>query len=171
MFNFILTKNLEVFAPCTGRIIDITQVQDPVFADKTMGDGFAVEPDSDTIMAPFDGTITFLPRTTHALILENNDVQLLIPGVAHEGLIFIDRAVAEVLPALHQMLAEGGPIGLLGHILADAHNFLDVLRLCLPVNVVLRVEELRARILRSFRHYFLPSSLWMRLISRDSTKA
>ena len=86
MFNFILTKNLEVFVPCTGRIIDITQVQDPVFADKTMGDGFAVEPDSDTIMAPFDGTITFLPRTTHALILENNDVQLLI----HIGLDTVD---------------------------------------------------------------------------------
>lgn len=86
MFNFILTKNPEVFVPCTGRIIDITQVQDPVFADKTMGDGFAVEPDSDTIMAPFDGTITFLPRTTHALILENNDVQLLI----HIGLDTVD---------------------------------------------------------------------------------
>ena len=86
MFNYILTQNLEVIVPCTGRIIDITQVQDPVFADKTMGDGFAVEPDSDTIMAPFDGTITFLPRTTHALILENNDVQLLI----HIGLDTVD---------------------------------------------------------------------------------
>ena len=86
MFNFILKKNLEVFAPCTGKIIDITQVKDPVFADKTMGDGFAVEPDSDTIVAPLDGTITFLPRTTHALILENNDVQLLI----HIGLDTVD---------------------------------------------------------------------------------
>lgn len=43
-----------------------------------MGDGFAVEPDNDTIAAPWDGTITFLPRTTHALVIENNGVQLLI---------------------------------------------------------------------------------------------
>ena len=78
MFNFILKKNLEVFAPCSGQILDITQVPDPVFADKTMGDGFAVEPDNDTIAAPWDGTITFLPRTTHALVIENNGVQLLI---------------------------------------------------------------------------------------------
>ena len=78
MFNFILKKNLEITAPCTGKVIDITQVQDPVFADKTMGDGFAVEPDGDTLFAPCDGTITFLPNTAHALVLENNGVQLLL---------------------------------------------------------------------------------------------
>lgn len=86
MFNFILKKNLEIAAPCTGKVIDITQVQDPVFADKTMGDGFAVEPDGDTLFAPCDGTITFLPNTMHALVLENNGVQLLL----HIGLDTVD---------------------------------------------------------------------------------
>lgn len=86
MFNFILKKNLEITAPCTGKVIDITQVQDPVFADKTMGDGFAVEPDGDTLFAPCDGTITFLPNTAHALVLENNGVQLLL----HIGLDTVD---------------------------------------------------------------------------------
>ena len=51
-----------------------------------MGDGFAVEPDGDTLFAPCDGTITFLPNTAHALVLENNGVQLLL----HIGLDTVD---------------------------------------------------------------------------------
>jgi PTS system glucose-specific IIA component len=82
MFDFLKAKKINIFSPVPGKIIDITEVKDHVFADKTMGDGFAVIPEKDVITAPCDGTISLLPDTLHALVLETEGVQILI----HVGL-------------------------------------------------------------------------------------
>ena len=71
-------KKITVAAPVTGSLIDITDVKDEVFSSKMMGDGFAVEPDGDTIVAPCDGKIVLLANTLHAVALEQDGVQLLI---------------------------------------------------------------------------------------------
>ena len=77
MFGFG-KKKITVAAPVTGSLIDITDVKDEVFSSKMMGDGFAVEPDGDTIVAPCDGKIVLLANTLHAVALEQDGVQLLI---------------------------------------------------------------------------------------------
>ena len=43
-----------------------------------MCDGFAVEPESDTIVAPCDGKIVLLAHTLHAVAIEHEGVELLI---------------------------------------------------------------------------------------------
>jgi PTS system glucose-specific IIA component len=78
MFDFLKAKKINIFSPVPGKIIDITEVSDPIFADKTMGDGFAVIPETNVVTAPCDGTISLLPDTLHALVLETEGVQILI---------------------------------------------------------------------------------------------
>lgn len=35
-------KGNLIYAPCKGRVVPLAEVPDPVFADKVLGDGFAV---------------------------------------------------------------------------------------------------------------------------------
>ena len=70
---------LELHAPVTGEAIAITEVSDPVFASKMMGDGFAVKPDNGQIYAPIEGVITSVFPTKHAITLKgNNGVDVLL---------------------------------------------------------------------------------------------
>ena len=84
---------------------------------------------------------------------------------------FLGNALAEIDPTLFLARAEGFPVGSKEHILGDIKDFLQVFALRLPVHVVLRAEERRIGVFRSFRHQFSPPSLRMRLISSDSTNA
>ena len=59
-------KNEETASPVTGKIIDITEVEDQTFASKIMGDGFAVEPADGKVVSPFSGEITVAFPTGHA---------------------------------------------------------------------------------------------------------
>ena len=79
MFNFLNKKEkIEVFAPVEGFVIDITKVKDEVFSTKMLGDGFAIEPTGNTVVAPCDGKITLLADTKHAIALETGGVEMLI---------------------------------------------------------------------------------------------
>ncbi|BBB92628.1 MAG TPA: PTS glucose transporter subunit IIA [Methylomusa anaerophila] len=91
MFNFLKRKkysnssnsSLKLFAPVKGRIMDISQVPDQVFAGCMIGDGVGIEPDEGLIVAPCDGEIAVLPPTLHAVALISNEgVEILI----HVGL-------------------------------------------------------------------------------------
>ena len=72
MFNFLKKKvdSLILYRPVEGRIIDITEVEDNMFSDKLMGDGVAMEPESDVILSPCDGRILLVPKTLHAVAIE-----------------------------------------------------------------------------------------------------
>ncbi|WP_422851629.1 PTS sugar transporter subunit IIA [Enterococcus ureasiticus] len=68
-------------------MIAIDQVDDPVFSQKMMGDGFAVIPTDTTIYAPIDGTITSIFPSKHALgITTTEGIEVLI----HMGLDTIE---------------------------------------------------------------------------------
>ncbi|KMY48376.1 glucose-specific PTS transporter subunit IIBC [Peribacillus loiseleuriae] len=70
----------EIFvSPITGKIKPISEVPDAVFAEKMMGDGFAILPTDGTIVSPVDGTIVNLFPTKHALGIESdNGLEILI---------------------------------------------------------------------------------------------
>ncbi|MCL6452692.1 MAG: PTS glucose transporter subunit IIA [Alicyclobacillus sp.] len=57
---------LTICAPLSGRIVPIGEVEDPVFAQCMVGDGIAVVPASDCVVAPVSGTLTHLFPTGHA---------------------------------------------------------------------------------------------------------
>ncbi len=57
----------EVYSVADGQVIALEQVKDPVFAQKMMGDGFAVEPTNGNIVSPVSGTVSSIFPTKHAL--------------------------------------------------------------------------------------------------------
>jgi PTS system glucose-specific IIA component len=91
LFDFFMKKepHLEpidvddnaIVALADGRMIDITTVPDPVFAEKMMGDSIAFKYDGDKVIlcAPANGTLTVLFPTGHAFgVTTNNGVELLV---------------------------------------------------------------------------------------------
>jgi sugar PTS system EIIA component len=70
MFNFFKkskSKGNEVKAPIKGNLIPLSEVSDDVFSQKMLGDGFAVKPTGQEVVAPVSGTITTLFPTKHAI--------------------------------------------------------------------------------------------------------
>ena len=57
----------EVYSVVDGQVVALEQVKDPVFAQKMMGDGFAVEPANGNIVSPVSGTVSSIFPTKHAL--------------------------------------------------------------------------------------------------------
>ncbi|TLS38463.1 N-acetylglucosamine-specific PTS transporter subunit IIBC [Pseudalkalibacillus caeni] len=73
----------DFVAPIEGKIIPITEVDDPTFAEKMMGDGFAIEPTGRTVFSPVDGEVLNVFPTKHAIgILSKQGYEILI----HVGL-------------------------------------------------------------------------------------
>ena len=62
-------QTVFIYAPVSGKTLDITQVPDDVFARKMVGDGIAVEPDSDLLCAPADAVIDNIHSSHHALTM------------------------------------------------------------------------------------------------------
>ena len=61
---------LKVVAPMKGEVKPITEVPDPVFAEKMMGDGFCVFPEilsAAQVVSPVDGEVVNLFPTGHAV--------------------------------------------------------------------------------------------------------
>ena len=56
-----------IYTPCKGTVVPITEVPDPVFSEKVLGDGFAVIPAEGKIYAPTDGEVTLVFDTLHAV--------------------------------------------------------------------------------------------------------
>ena len=67
--NTVQFKGLteEVYSVADGQVVALEQVEDPVFAQKMMGDGFAVEPANGNIVSPVSGTVSSIFPTKHAL--------------------------------------------------------------------------------------------------------
>ncbi len=66
-------KNSVIYAPVTGTLIPLEKVKDAVFSSGTMGKGIAVDPEDGVIVAPFDGTVTALYPTKHAVGITSED--------------------------------------------------------------------------------------------------
>ena len=79
MFNFFKKKDIELYAPLTGNAVPLTDVPDPVFAEKMVGDGIAILPTSNQVLAPCDGKVVQIFPTNHAVGIEaEGGVDLLI---------------------------------------------------------------------------------------------
>lgn len=70
-------------APVSGEVKMLSDVPDPVFAEKMMGDGFAIVPTEGVVVSPVKGTIVQVFHTKHAIgIRSENGLEILI----HVGL-------------------------------------------------------------------------------------
>lgn len=77
--NTTIPKTIELKAYVSGTIVKLEDVPDPVFSEKMMGDGIAIEPIEGKIVSPVDGEIIQVFPTKHAIgIKTNNGVEILI---------------------------------------------------------------------------------------------
>ncbi|KMK52478.1 PTS system glucose-specific transporter subunit IIA [[Actinobacillus] muris] len=66
-------KEVKIYAPLSGEIVNIEDVPDVVFSEKIVGDGIAIRPNGDTIVAPVNGVIGKIFETNHAFSIESED--------------------------------------------------------------------------------------------------
>lgn len=86
-------KKVEVAAPFAGTVVPVTEVPDPVFSQKMLGDGFAVIPAEDAgtieVGAAVAGTLVKVFGTCHAFALKTDaGVEVLV----HIGLETVELA-------------------------------------------------------------------------------
>jgi len=59
-------------SPLSGWLTDLAAVPDPVFAERMLGDGVAIDPIEGLVRAPFDGRVVTLHPARHAVTLESD---------------------------------------------------------------------------------------------------
>lgn len=91
MFNFFKKNKKEepvlekknLYAVANGKVVPVTEVADPVFSQKMMGDGYAVIPTDGNIYAPVEGKVLSVFPTKHAIGIQLDDgIEILV----HMGL-------------------------------------------------------------------------------------
>ncbi|MDR2386203.1 MAG: phosphoenolpyruvate--protein phosphotransferase [Deltaproteobacteria bacterium] len=69
----------SIFAPISGVIVPITEVPDPTFAQKMVGDGIAIDPIEEALCSPCDGRVAQVHPSNHALtIATSNGIEILM---------------------------------------------------------------------------------------------
>ena len=66
-------KPVDFAAPFEGKLMNLEAVPDPVFASKSMGDGFAIEMQNGKVLSPVSGTIVAVFPTGHAIGIKADD--------------------------------------------------------------------------------------------------
>lgn len=109
MFSFFKKQNARLLAPIDGKVISLDEVDDPVFSNRMMGDGVAIQASGDIAYAPADGIISVTIESKHAFgMILDNEMELII----HVG---INKRTAkqsgfEILVNEHEYVKAGTPI-------------------------------------------------------------
>ena len=77
-----MSTPFDVLSPLEGTVVPLDQVPDPVFSEHMLGDGLAVLPTSNQLLAPVSGTVATLNKALHAIVLRCQETEILI----HVGL-------------------------------------------------------------------------------------
>ena len=67
-----------VMQPVKGNVIAREAIPDDTFASGVLGDGVGIEPEDELVVAPFDGTISSVAESRHAIGIEANGMEMLI---------------------------------------------------------------------------------------------
>ena len=72
-------EKMTVMVPLDGKVLPLEELPDETFASAILGGGCGIEPTGDTVYAPFDGTVTQVPETLHAVgLMSDDNIELLI---------------------------------------------------------------------------------------------
>jgi len=81
------TPSDTVAAPVGGDVIPLEAIADPVFSEGILGKGCGIEPIGEEIVAPFNGTVSQIADTRHAIgLTSESGIELLI----HVGVDTVD---------------------------------------------------------------------------------
>jgi sugar PTS system EIIA component len=74
--NLFKNKKIEsettILQPLEGEIVPLDVVPDPVFSQKMIGDGFAINPTNGSVVSPVDGEVISVFPTKHAVSIKSN---------------------------------------------------------------------------------------------------
>lgn len=74
-----LCEPMTVYAPTEGTVIHLSEFPDQLFSQEVLGPGCGILPKGDTVYAPFNGTVTQVVDTFHAIGITSKDgVEVLI---------------------------------------------------------------------------------------------
>jgi glucose-specific phosphotransferase system IIA component len=82
------SARISVLAPLTGRVLPIEQVPDPVFAERMLGDGIAIDPSEGIAVAPVSGTLIVFHSAGHAFAIQEEASGIGV--LVHVGLDTVD---------------------------------------------------------------------------------
>ena len=87
LHGLVSDDGIRVYAPVSGKILPIEDVPDVVFSERIAGDGIAIKPEGDKLVAPFDGTIVQVFETNHAFAIRSEkNIEVLV----HFGIDTVD---------------------------------------------------------------------------------
>ena len=92
------SNGFMIYAPISGEVIPITDVPDVVFSEKIAGDGVAIKPTSNKVVAPCDCIVESIFRTKHAVILKTVPYDLLL--FIHIGIDTVDLGSNDIFTPL-----------------------------------------------------------------------
>lgn len=79
----IFKKNFKLVAPISGKVMELSQVPDEIFSQKMAGDGIAIDCTGDVVVAPANGTLSFIFKSNHAFGMHlDNGIEIMV----HVGL-------------------------------------------------------------------------------------
>ena len=107
--NIALDVEEDVVIPCDGELIELSKVNDKIFAEGMMGSGFAIIPSHGEIVSPINGKIVNIFPTKHAIaIVSDNGKEVLI----HMGIdtVKLEGKPFEILVEPEQLVSTGTPI-------------------------------------------------------------
>lgn len=135
--------SIQIVSPLSGTAVQITEVPDPIFSGKMMGDGAAVIPDNGTIVAPVDGELTMIAPTLHAYGFKAEDGTEVLVHVGLET-VGLDGAAFKVLKEAGSKVRKGEPVAEVDLELLKSKNLNPITAIVLtstPKDAVITVRE------------------------------
>jgi len=104
-----MTKSLLLAAPLAGWALPLSEVPDPVFAERMAGDGLAIDPTGSVLHAPCDGEILDMKGAQHAVTIRS---ALGIDVLVHVGIDTVKLAGKGFVPlaAVGAKVEQGQPL-------------------------------------------------------------
>jgi glucose-specific phosphotransferase system IIA component len=101
---------VTILAPMTGRVLPMDDVPDPVFSERMLGDGLAIDPSDGLAVAPIAGTLTVFHSAGHAFAVESAEPHIGV--LVHVGLDTVNLGGKgfERLAEVGDVLAAGDPV-------------------------------------------------------------
>jgi PTS system sucrose-specific IIC component len=99
--NYVMScKEGKVLAPAKGEVVSRENIPDPTFASGLLGDGVGINPDVGIVVAPFDGTVSSIAASKHAIGLTSAEggMELLI----HVGVDTVKMEGEGFEPQVHE---------------------------------------------------------------------
>ena len=89
-------QSKTVLTPLQGKVLAQADIPDETFAQGILGPGCGIEPTGDTVYAPFDGTVTQIATTLHAVGMDTVDMK----GQGFTALVKENQKVSAGTPLL-----------------------------------------------------------------------